>query len=323
MQQQVPPNDGGAGSPERADSAQLGADRSDPGQSPDRSGQEPGARRVGNGASGPDHGGERFEANGITVRFGGLTALNDVSLFVEQGEVLGVIGPNGAGKTTLFNVVCGFIRPDEGSLSWRGEPLEGLRPHKLAGLGIARTLQGVGLFEGLTVLENVMTGVGSQAKAGFLSALLGLPKSDRDERALRDRSMAALESVGATGYAGRYPGSLPFPVQKRVALARALVLEPELLLLDEPAGGVGSDDMDELGETIRHLSGRMAVMLVEHHMDLVMSVCDRITVLDFGKVIANGTPAEIRENPLVLAAYLGDDDDDSALADDNASSKEV
>ncbi len=331
MQQQVPPAEGGAGGPERPGSTQLGTEQSGSGQPPAQQrpaeerpapDHEPGSRRVRSDTDGRAPGGQRFEANGITVRFGGLTALNDVSLHVEQGEVLGVIGPNGAGKTTLFNVVCGFTRPNEGSLNWRGEPLVGLRPHKLAGLGIARTLQGVGLFEGLTVLENVMTGVGSQAKAGFLSALLALPKSDRDERVLRDRSMAALESVGAASYAGRYPGSLPYPVQKRVALARALVLEPDLLLLDEPAGGVGHDDMDELGETIRHLSGRMAVMLVEHHMDLVMSVCDRITVLDFGKVIANGTPAEIRENPMVLAAYLGDDDD-SGLADDNASSKEV
>jgi branched-chain amino acid transport system ATP-binding protein len=255
----------------------------------------------------------RFAVESVTVRFGGLTALDAVSLHVEPGEVLGVIGPNGAGKTTLFNVVCGFLRPDEGSLQWRGEQLTGLRPHQLAGLGIARTLQGVGLFAGLTVLENVMTGVGVKARAGFLPALLGLPQSDRDERELRDRSAAVLAELGAEQYATRYPGSLPYPVQKRVALARALVAEPELLMLDEPAAGLGSDEMDELGDTIQHLSGRMAVMLVEHHMDLVMRVCDRITVLDFGKVIANGTPAQIREDPLVLAAYLGDPDEEGGL----------
>lgn len=249
----------------------------------------------------------RFEVDGVTVRFGGLTALDSVSLHVEPGEVLGVIGPNGAGKTTLFNVVCGFIKPDSGVLTWRGERVEGLRPHKLAGMGIARTLQGVGLFKGLTVLENVTTGVTSSAKAGFLSAALGLPRSDKDERALRDRSMAVLTELGAQQYAGRYPQSLPYPVQKRVALARALVNEPDLLLLDEPAAGLGSDEMDELGDTIRRLSGRMAVMLVEHHMDLVMRVCDRITVLDFGRVIAVGTPDEVRNDPAVLAAYLGDE----------------
>jgi branched-chain amino acid transport system ATP-binding protein len=251
----------------------------------------------------------RFEVDGVTVRFGGLTALDDVSLRVEPGEVLGVIGPNGAGKTTLFNVVCGFLQPDAGVLRWRGERLEGLRPHQLAGMGISRTLQGVGLFRGLTVLENVMAGVTSKARAGFLPALLGLPRSDGDERALRDRAMAMLSELGAAQYADRYPQALPYPLQKRVALARALVAEPDLLMLDEPAAGLGSDEMAELGETIRHLSGRMAVMLVEHHMDLVMSVCSRITVLDFGRVIATGTPEQVRTDPAVLAAYLGDDSD--------------
>ena len=248
-----------------------------------------------------------FEVQGVTVRFSGLTALDGVSLVVQPGEVHGVIGPNGAGKTTLFNVVCGFLEPSEGTLQWRGEQLRGLKPHRLASLGIARTLQGVGLFAGMTVLDNVVTGAGVRSRAGFLSALLGLPRSDRDERALRERAYAALEDVDAAAYAGRYPGSLPYPVQKRVALARALVGEPELLLLDEPAAGLSSDDMDELGDTIRALSGRMGVMLVEHHMDLVMRVCDRITVLDFGKVIADGTPDEVRTDPAVLSAYLGDD----------------
>ena len=251
-----------------------------------------------------------FVAEDVTVRFGGLTALDAVSLRVEQGEVLGVIGPNGAGKTTMFNVVCGFLRPYEGVLRWRGEELKGLRPHRLAGLGISRTLQGVGLFAGLTVLENVMTGLGVTAKAGFGSALLGLPKSDRDERALRDRAMATLEGMGAARFAQRYPGSLPYPVQKRVALARALVAEPELLMLDEPAAGLSSGEMDELGDTIREMSGRTSIMLVEHHMDLVMRVCDRITVLDFGRVIADGEPDDVRTDPAVLAAYLGADDDD-------------
>jgi branched-chain amino acid transport system ATP-binding protein len=251
----------------------------------------------------------RFEVSDVTVRFGGLTALDDVSLVVEPGQVLGVIGPNGAGKTTLFNVACGFQRPDDGVLRWRGEVVQGLKPHKLAGMGIARTLQGVGLFTYMTVLENVMAGAGVRAKAGFGSALLGLPRSDKDEHRLRDRSLAVLEQLGAVQYAGRLPGSLPYPVQKRIALARALVSEPDLLMLDEPAAGLGNDEMDELGDTIRQLSGRMAVMLVEHHMDLVMRVCDRITVLDFGKVIANGPPEQVRNDPAVLTAYLGEDSD--------------
>jgi branched-chain amino acid transport system ATP-binding protein len=251
----------------------------------------------------------RLEMTGINVSFGGVTALEDVSLTVEPGQVHGLIGPNGAGKTTMFNVACGLVRPSSGRITWRGDELRRLRPAQLAKLGIARTLQGVGLFAGMTVLENVMVGAHRHAKAGFFSALFAIPTADKDEERLRQRSMAALEELEATEYAGRYPGSLPYPVQKRVALARALVAEPELLLLDEPASGLSEDEMHELGELIQTVSSRMSVLLVEHHMDLVMRVCDRITVLDSGKQIAVGTPAEIRADPAVTEAYLGDDVD--------------
>ncbi len=254
-----------------------------------------------------DPAGSGFVMSDVAVSFGGIQALDGVSLDVAPREVLGVIGPNGAGKTTLFNVACGFVRPDAGSLRWEGRELGGLRPHHLAGLGISRTLQGLGLFDRMTVLENVMVGADRHARAGFWSGLLGLPRSGRAERALRGQATAALDELGIAGHADRLPGSLPYAVRKRVALARALVTEPRLLLLDEPASGLSNDEMDELGTLIRGLTDRMAVMLVEHHMDLVMSVCDRLTVLDFGKVIARGVPAEIREHPAVLAAYLGDE----------------
>jgi branched-chain amino acid transport system ATP-binding protein len=249
----------------------------------------------------------RLELTGITVAFGGVTALADVSLAVEPGQVHGLIGPNGAGKTTLFNVACGLVRPTAGRIVWRGSELRRLRPNKLTRLGIARTLQGVGLFPGLTVLENVMIGAHRHARAGFVSALFALPTADRDERRLRERAMSALDELEADDVAGRYPGSLPYPLQKRVALARALVAEPELLLLDEPASGLSEEEMHDLGSLIKDLSDRMSVLLVEHHMDLVMRVCDRITVLDSGRQISAGTPAEVQADPAVTEAYLGDD----------------
>jgi len=249
--------------------------------------------------------GAAFAARELTVRFGGITALDSVSIELGAGEVLGVIGPNGAGKTTLFNVICGFVQATSGTLEWKGSTLAKVRTNRLAGLGIARTLQGVGLFPGLTVLENVMAGAQRFRKAGIASALLGLPRSDRDERALRERALSMLGELGCEDVAARLPATLPYPVQKRVALARALVGEPELLLLDEPAGGLGADEVRELGERIRSLRGSMAVMLVEHRVDLVMSACDRVVVLDFGQVIAQGDPESVRREERVLEAYLG------------------
>jgi branched-chain amino acid transport system ATP-binding protein len=241
----------------------------------------------------------------VSVRFGGLTALDAVSLTVESGQVLGVIGPNGAGKTTLLNVLCGFIRPDAGQVLIDGRRQGDLRPHRLAGLGIARTLQGVGLFGSLTAVENVMIGASCRASAGFWSALLGLPRSGRDERRLRQEAVEALDRVGAADAADVRPGELPYGLRKRVALARALAARPKLLLLDEPASGLAEDELNELGALIRELAAETSLVIVEHHMDLMMSVCDALVVLDFGKVISRGSPQVIQADPAVTAAYLG------------------
>jgi branched-chain amino acid transport system ATP-binding protein len=246
-----------------------------------------------------------LEIRDVSVRFGGLTALSAVSLTVAPRQVVGVIGPNGAGKTTLLNVLCGFIRPDEGQVLIDGRHHRDLRPHRLAGLGIARTLQGVGLFDRLSVIENVMIGANCRATAGFWPALLGLPRSDRDERRLRQEAGQALDRVGAADVAGARPGELPYGMRKRVALARALAARPDLLLLDEPASGLAEDELAELGELIRELAAETSLVIVEHHMDLMMSVCDSLVVLDFGKVISRGSPQEIQADPAVTAAYLG------------------
>jgi branched-chain amino acid transport system ATP-binding protein len=249
--------------------------------------------------------GSVLEVRDVTVRFGGLTALDSVSLTVPQRHVLGVIGPNGAGKTTLLNVLCGFIGPGHGDVIINGVRPPSIRPHQLAALGIGRTLQGVGLFGRLTALENVMLGATPAARSGFAAALFALPRAARDERKLAELARQALERVGAGDVADARPGELSYGMRKRVALARALAAKPGLVLLDEPASGLDEAELAELGQLIRELTADGSVVVVEHHMDLMMSVCDSITVLDFGKVIAAGTPAQVQADPAVTAAYLG------------------
>jgi branched-chain amino acid transport system ATP-binding protein len=244
-----------------------------------------------------------LQARAVNVSFGGLRALHDVYLDLFQNEVVGVIGPNGAGKTTLFNAICGLVTPDSGNFSFDGEERSWPRTNELAKLGIARTLQGVGLFPDLTVLENVMIGAQKFARTGLISASFGRNKSD--EADLADRAMTALERVYAGGLAHRRASTLAYPDTKRVAIARALVSEPKILMLDEPAGGLGPQDIQWMNALIRNLTANMSVLIVEHHMDVVMTVCDRLYVLNFGEVISSGLAEDVRRDPAVIAAYLG------------------
>ncbi|MEY2822985.1 MAG: hypothetical protein RLZZ17_1050 [Actinomycetota bacterium] len=244
-----------------------------------------------------------LEIDSLSVNFGGLKALSNVSVNLREGEVLGLIGPNGAGKTTLFNALSGFVPAATGSLKLFGGDHKWPRPDQLVNLGIARTLQGVGLFPELTVLENVMLGADVLAKTGLVRAALGLTR--RDEERLAQKAQTMLGRVYAGHLADRRADTLSYPDTKRVAIARALVSEPKILLLDEPAGGLGAQDIAWLNGLIRNLTSSCSIILVEHHMDVVMSVCNRIYVLNFGEVIANGTPEQVRNDDDVIAAYLG------------------
>jgi len=236
----------------------------------------------------------RLEVAGLTVAFGGLTAVDDVSFAVGHAEVVALIGPNGAGKTTAFNAVCGLVRPRSGSIRIDGRPAP-TSTVRLLECGVARTLQGLGLFGGMSVLENVLVPLTSRTG----------PREAGDADA-GDVARETLDRLGLLDAAGTPVVALPYPERKRVALARALVTGPRLLLLDEPAGGLGHDDIEALTGVVRDVvAGGCSVLLVEHHVDFVMEVADRVVVLDFGRVVASGTPDEVRTDPAVEAAYLG------------------
>jgi branched-chain amino acid transport system ATP-binding protein len=243
----------------------------------------------------------------VGVRFGGIVALDGVSFEVLPGQIVGLIGPNGAGKTTLFNCLSRLYQWGSGDIQFGGHSLRGVPRHGIAGLGIGRTFQNLALFRSMSVLDNVMLGRHCRTTSGFFTNALGLPNVAREERATaeRARELSALLDLGAV--AGRRVADLPFGTQKRVELARALACEPKLLLLDEPASGLNHEEVTALGSLIRGIRDRLrlTVLLVEHHMNLVMSISDRVVALNFGRKIAEGTPAEVRAHPELIKAYLG------------------
>lgn len=245
--------------------------------------------------------------NKITQEFGGLRALHDVDLNVEEKQIFGIIGPNGAGKTTLFNLVTGMYVPTAGELLFKGQRLNQMPPYDIARLGIGRTFQNIRLFNKLSVIDNVKVGSYAVTRSGFVQNMLGLPRSRQEEHWMIENATALLQMVGLDDKIDEYAGSLAYGEQRRLEIARALALKPALLLLDEPAAGMTPAEKDELMALIRQIREEMSVtiLLVEHDMNLVMRICEKIAVLNYGRKIAEGSPDEIKNNQQVIQSYLG------------------
>ena len=243
----------------------------------------------------------------VAVRFGGIVALDGISFDVARGQIVGLIGPNGAGKTTLFNCVSRLYECDQGDIRFDGASLLSVPRHGIAALGIGRTFQNLALFRTMSVLDNVMVGHHCRTRGGFFANALRLPRARRDDQVIAEKARALVGALGLERVAGARVADLPFGTQKRVELARALAAEPKLLLLDEPASGLNHEEVEALGTLVQELRGRfsLTVLLVEHHMGLVMRISDRVVALNFGRVIAEGTPDEVQRHPEVIQAYLG------------------
>ncbi len=252
----------------------------------------------------------------LTMRFGGVTAVDDFSPEVNPEEIVAIIGPNGAGKTTAFNMITGVYQPTAGRVhletqAGQTRDITGIRPDQVAALGIARTFQNIRLFKSQTVLENVLIAGHVRIKSGLFGAEIGWPRYYKEERDMRGKAMALLEQVGLADAAGEISSSLPYGKQRRLEIARALATQPKLLLLDEPAAGMNPKETEDLTRFVFNLreKTRLAILMIEHHMQIVMDISDRIYVLDYGKTIAHGTPDQVQENPTVIEAYLGVDEE--------------
>lgn len=245
-----------------------------------------------------------------TMQFGGVIAVNGLSVEVNEGEIVAIIGPNGAGKTTAFNMITGVYTPTSGNISFLDKKISGTRPDKIAKLGIARTFQNIRLFKNLTVLENVLIANHLHAKTTIISNILHLPTAAKEEREMREKSLQLLKYIGLLDHKDDIASSLPYGLQRRLEIARALATDPKLLLLDEPAAGMNPTETEDLTKFIYGLRDdfHMTILLIEHHMQLVMDISDRIYVLEYGKQIAHGIPSEIQSNPSVIKAYLGEEE---------------